>query len=368
MIRLLLCMLMLFSTAAHAEPGTVYLRGGRIFEADVVTPSQQSLVAVVDGERLEYGWHQIADVRGQAAGLVREYLTDAETAWRGLSRLERGDVVAAEPLLERAFAKYGTQVGPTSEAVATGLLTCRVARGAQALAVEPFLCVLLNSSGVSQSEALDENLKLYQSLPPIWSTDSGLTNMASRIATDNFAAWNGDRRTRQLAELYVTAAVFQINGKAPLPDFEPADDGVRFVYEIVASRIGDAPIREQFRGALKLRSERNIPKWQRAWIHAAVGNSLLRESDNRSSRLGIVELLHVPALYHQNQPFLAGVCLSRSALTLDRMSREDEAILLATEFQRVYRTHDAAQSPEMKQLIRKANERIAAQNTNEEDA
>jgi len=367
-IQVVACFLVVWCCVAHAEPGTVLLRGGRIIDADIVTPSSQSLAVVVAGQKTQYGWDRIADVRGPASAEVRAHLELAETAWRGLARLERGDIVAAEPLLERAFAELGTQVGLTSKAVATGLLTCRVARGAQALAVEPFLCVMLNSTNETSPEVLDDQLRLCVSLPPIWSTESGLSSMSSQVSADGFAAWDSDRRTRQLAELYVAAAEFQISGQAQIPSFEPADDGVRFISEIVQSRIGDAQIRDAARQQLEVRSSRTIPNWQRAWIHAAAGLSLLLETDSRSKRLGIVQLLHVPALYHKAQPYLAGVCLSQAAMALDQMGREHEAILLAAEFQRVYRTHDAGQSAEMKQLIRKANERVAAEAPSQEDA
>jgi hypothetical protein len=361
-------LLVFLCSYAQAEPGILYLRGGQIIEADLLTPNEQQLVAVVDGERYEYGWHLVAEVRGQASAGVREHLILAERAWRGLSRIERGDFVAAEPLLEKAHEELGSQIGPTSKAVASGLLTCRLARGAQALAVEPFLCVLLNSNSDSSTDILDKNLRLCQSLPPIWPTDSGLSEMSRLIATDNFSAWDTSRRTRQLAELYATAAVYQISGQAPLPAFEPADDGVRFISEIVMSRIGDEQSRQSSRELLVLRSNNPIPDWQRAWIHSAVGLSLIRESDSRSTRLGVVQLLHVPALYHDIQPYLAGVCLSQAAMALDRMSREREAFLLTEEFQRVYRTHDAGQSPEMKQLIRSVNERNASENHSKDDA
>ena len=368
MIRTVACIIVVCCSLAHAEPGTVLLRGGRIIDAEVVTPSEQSLVVVVAGQKTQYGWDRIADVRGPAAAEVREHLGLAETAWRGLARLERGDIVAAEPLLEQAYFEYGAQIGLTSKAVATGLLTCRVARGAQALAVEPFLCVLLNSASETSPEVLDAQLRLCVSLPPIWSTESGLSSMSSQVSADDFAAWDSNRRALQLARLYVAAAEFQISGQAQFPSIEPIDDGVRFISEMVNSRIGDEHVRDAARQQLKGRSSNVIPGWQRAWIHAATGLSLLRETDSRSKRLGIVQLLHVSALYHKSQPYLAGVCLSRAAMGLDQMGREHEALLLAAEFQRVYRTHDAGQSAEMKRLIRKVNERVAAEAPRQEDA
>ena len=368
MSRLLACVIPLAVAQSHADPGEVHLRGGRVIDAEVVTTSPQSVVAVVDGQPFEFGWHRVIEIKGAAAPDAHEYLALAENAWRGLARLERGDHVAAEPLLEQVYMQLDTDAGATSAAVSLGLLECRVMRGAQALSVMPFLSAQLNRDYNPDADIMDTETGLCPSLPPIWQSDSGLAAMSQSVSRDAFSDWDSDPRSRQLAELYVSAAVHQISGKAPVPSFVPADDGVRFVKEIVTAKIGDEQQRTDARELLTIRNQQNIADWQRAWIHAAVGYSLLAESDSRSKRLGILQLLHVPALYSRSQPYLAGVCLSESALAFERIGRGAEAVRLASEFQRIYRTHNAGELPEMRLLIRKANQLRAADNPNEDDA
>lgn len=49
--------------------------------------------------------------------------------------------------------------------------------------------------------------------------------------------------------------------------------------------------------------------WQRAWLHAAIGRSLLAEDDAALQRQGVVELLHVPALEAHSLPALSATAL-----------------------------------------------------------
>jgi hypothetical protein len=49
--------------------------------------------------------------------------------------------------------------------------------------------------------------------------------------------------------------------------------------------------------------------WQRAWLHAAIGRSLLSEEPLTQRRQGLVELLHVPAIDGGTQPGLAATAL-----------------------------------------------------------
>ncbi|RNC81555.1 MAG: hypothetical protein ED559_07130 [Phycisphaera sp.] len=343
--------LLLFAFPSHAEPGTVVLRNGRTIEAESVDVSEQSLRLIDDNRESVYGWHDISEVRGTAQGEAAEYMPIAETAWRGLSRLERGDRVAAEPALEVAFFEVGQGVGLTAAAVSKGLLECRVARGALALAVEPFLYVILNDTAGELPDGFDPKLRLCDSLPPIWGTQAGLSAMVTEISANEFSAWQSSERASQLAQLYATAAIHEISGRAPVPSFQPADEGVRLILEIVVSRVGSDSEREESRSQLAARLNLDIPDWQRAWIHASLGLSLLIEQDDRSSRLGVVQLLHVPSKYGDTQPYLAGVCLSRAALQLESMGRRDAALKLARTFQREFGRHDAGDMPGMEQLM-----------------
>ena len=356
------------AAAAQAEPGTVTLRTGQVVQASEIKVSTEAVVVVTAGGERTLGWHEVRAVGGRASASAVEYLADADDAWRGLTRLERGDRVAAEPLLERVFEPLAGHKGPTATAVSEGLLSCRVARGAQALAIEPYLTLVLNNPVEVTSDILDERTALYPALPPIWGSEAGLASAVTSVAWDEFAKWESRGRARQLAELYTAAALYEISGESVMPTLTPIDEGVQLVHDMVASRIGSERERAGARASLKARLEHDLPDWQRAWVHAAIGLSLLAEDDTHESRLGIVQLLYVPAQYAQTQPYLAGVCLAKASIRLAEMGRSEAAVTLAGELAREYKRHISIEHPIVRELIRQYQNQSTPAAPSEEDA
>jgi len=368
MMRLVLSILLLTSFCASAEPGTVTLRTGQVVQASDITMSPEAVVLKTSSGETALGWHEVRSIGGQASPTAAEYLADADKAWRGLSRLERGDRVAAEPLLESVFAKLAGHTGPTAAAVSEGLLSCRVARGAQALAIEPYLTLVLNNPVLVSSDLLDEQTALFPSLPPIWGNEAGLASAVTSVAWDDFAKWETRGRARQLAELYTAAALYEISGQSALPSITPVDEGVKLVHEMVVARLGNERERAESRRVLAARLDGDLPDWQSAWIHASVGLSLLAEGDDHESRLGIVQLLYVPAQYAQSQPYLAGVCLAKASVRLAEMGRSDAAVLLAGELARDYSRHASLEHPIVRELIKQYQDQSTPAAPSEEDA
>lgn len=354
--------------AFPGEPGTVVLRSGSVIEASEVRPANDSLRLTTAGSERVLGWQEVLEVKGRAAGEVAEFLPLADDAWRGLSRLARGDRVAAEPLLERAFALLSGRTGPTAQAVSEGLLICRAARGAQTLAIEPYLTLVLSNQVSVTSDILDAQTALFPALPPIWATESGLAAAVGSIAWDDFAKWGTSGRARQLAELYSTAALFEITGQAPVTRLIPVDDGVKLVQEMVVARVGSEQERGNARQALASRLSSDQPDWRIAWIHASVGLSLLIEGDDHSSRLGIVQLLYVPAMYKNEQPYLAGVCLAQAAIRLAEMGRGEAAVSLAGELSHDFADHPAMEHPVVRELIKQYQDQSNAASHPKESA
>ena len=368
MTRFVLGILVLTAGIANAEPGTVTLRSGQVVQAtDIKVSAEAVVVKTASGERT-LGWHEVRAVGGQASSSAVEYLADADKAWRGLSRLARGDRVAAEPLLEKVFQRLSGHKGPTASAVSEGLLTCRVARGAQALAIEPYLTLVLNNPVQVTSDLLDERTALYPALPPIWGNEAGLASAVTSIAWDDFAKWDARGRARQLAELYTAAALYEISGQSALPEMTPVDEGVKLVHEMVISRLGNEHERGIARKALAARLEQDLPDWQQAWVHASIGLSLLTENDDHESRLGIVQLLYVPAQYAQSQPYLAGVCLAKASIRLAEMGRSEAAVTLAGELAREYNHHASTEHPIVRELIKQYQDQSTPAAPSEEDA
>ena len=274
-------------------------------------------------------WDQVASISGPFADSAQAYAKTADAAWRARTRLERGDLSGAEPLFEQLFATYGGRRGPLAQLVCGGLLLCRNARGATSLAVPALLGYLEACEGdpsprlivrgddaadPSDLTPIDASWRLSPGVPPIW-----LSTLA--VQTSSRAAWKTyPGRTGQLSELYRLSQAGELGDVAadlpPRPD--ATDESLCLVWEIVVSRAGDAAARasarEQLRGRLGAGSQ--LPPWLAAWCRAAVGRSLLRESDSESRMLGVAELLAVPAAMEYAVPYLTGVCLAEAAAAL----------------------------------------------------
>jgi len=106
--------------------------------------------------------------------------------------------------------------------------------------------------------------------------------------------------------------------------------------------VGDATVRRRARDALRVRARAQSGTWIEAWSRAAIGRSLLRESEDEQVRLGVVWLLSVPALFERDMPHLAGMCLGEAGATLDsRLMRHDDALRVVRELARKFPGHDA---------------------------
>jgi len=271
-------------------------------------------------------WDCIASVQGSFAAEAESFLAVAEKAWRARVRVERGDLAGAEPLFEELFALYRGRAGSMTQLVASGLFMCRVGRGAQTLAVEPFLAFTAACEGrtstdihqalrkddaadLSDRTATDDATGLSPALPPIF-VGVPAVQTQGRLG---MVAFGG--RAGLLGELYQAAMRTEFEDVSLNLISEPVgeDDGVRMVWEAVASRAGDAATRAQAREKLRKRIEAQSTPWVQVWCRTALGRSLLREKDDDSQMLAVAELLAVPAAFERVNPYLTGICLAESS-------------------------------------------------------
>ena len=280
-----------------------------------------------DGEGRRVPWDMVAEVHGRFASDAAVHVQAADASWRARTRLERGDLAGAEPLFESLEERYAGRRGAMAQLVAGGLLLCRVARGANTLAIEPFLSYLEACEGdpmprliVRGGDAsdpvdltpIDEVTRLNPSLPPIWlATPAVQTAMRTqpRERTGRAAVVGAIYRASMQAE----------TGESSLPP-EPAtaDDAVRLLWEIVAARAGDPPTRATARERLRARlaAEPAPAPWLGAWCRCAVGRSLLREQDDESRLVAVAELLAIPATHEHAAPYVTGVAMAEASLAL----------------------------------------------------
>jgi hypothetical protein len=276
----------------------------------------------------------------------------AEVSWRARIRLERGDFVSAEPLLDEAaseLTRLGVGLdagGPTAERVYRGLVRCRAARGMHAGALEAFLSwrvvaerVFIDggaglAADLSADGSVDPVTLLATQLPPMWidgpatqafaRTVGGADGLGGDAGAD--AGGNASSPARALARLYVAAA--RDDSGLTLPDgWDPrgadaggtavlGDEGVRLVRDIVAARVGDEATRSAAREALASRLTGSMPAWRRAWVLAGVGRSLTRETDRERRLRGVATLLEIPATVERACPYVTGLAMAEAAATL----------------------------------------------------
>jgi len=281
-----------------------------------------------DGRTVLVGWDRVLRVPGDLRDQAKPYADLATRAWRARARVERGDLVLAEPLLADLYERATPAHGPTRMVVCHGLLRAMLARGARAAAVEPWLAWVeaalprqadLRFHGRDWADraglpaVIDPQTELCPLLPPAWlatpATSAVLTTSLPEDARDT---------VRTLAELYKAAARFELQGgPQALPD-RPQDPAAQLVYDVVASRVLEADERSPARERLQRRLEGNNPPWTRAWLRLGVGRSLVIEDDRELRLRGVAYLLRVHVLDRSALPAVADMALAEAAVTLDR--------------------------------------------------
>jgi hypothetical protein len=200
--------------------------------------------------------------------------------------------------------------------------------------------VLDNAKGVSPRVA------------PIFSTAQNAGALRVLAESDQWAAYVGvPGVTGELAAVYRAAARFEALGEAKLPEPpKSGDDTVAFAHEILRARAGSGDERAAARSKLRRRidgfaamaaadpladgASLDAPpanRWMEAWARAAIGASLLREPGIAERRLGVIELLHVPARFADSTPELAALALAEAARTLDELGDATGAARLRSE-------------------------------------
>lgn len=310
---------------------------------------------------------RVAGARAMEAGLHSEL---ADGLWRGRARLERGDRRAAELLFDALYLKHAGLGGPSGAVLAEGTLRTRLARGARATAVAPWLewLNIRYSAGQKQLESwlggkinlpevMDAERGLCPRLPPVFSMLDDAVGV--RLLAED-APWarlhDADPAVRELAELYRTAARFEtelqprgLNAPEPtapaikLPEARSTEDHIVLVGEIVRSRVGTPEERKEARARLSRRvkafaigtddltGDSDAPsagqtRYLEAWCRAAIGRSLLRDATPEAIRAGVIEMLHVPARLADAAPELARLVLLDAA---DAMARAGDTAAAA---------------------------------------
>ncbi|MDX2117607.1 MAG: hypothetical protein SFY96_05415 [Planctomycetota bacterium] len=358
----------------QAAESVAVLRGGRGEQLGVVAVSVDGvsvgeLVAGVSSARM-LSWHQVRSVRGTLADAARQYEKTSDAAWRGIARLDRGDDVGAESVLEPLAKTYQMRGGPTACAVFAGLLRCRLARGAQTLAVESWTDWMIagevapdagKGPGVSSFDraesvlagTMDATTGLVTTLPPVW---LGVPAVKALAGAEAMPPEAGPGRAQQLKDLYVQAARFESGLSTRLPALDTTwSDAQRLVWQVVAARIGDDATRREARAGLAARLKGAIPAWQDAWCRVGLGRSLILEQDDEQKREGLLHLLMLAAREDGSDVYLTGVAIAEAAATMAARGDSAGATVVLADLSRRYPDHPAMEWSVIKPLIRGAS-------------
>ena len=318
-------------------------------------------VAIVErsGASRTIPWDRIRIVdSAEWAREIERRMPMATDLWRARSRIERGDTLLAEPLLEAHARLMRDARGETALLVAEGLLRCRLARGEHALAIEPALrAAALRRTGAPSGlfadlpPVLDERTGLCRQLPPVVLEGPAVATMRAAMESIESAAAGSDPVLAAMASLYRRSVVIRSDGSI-VPPSEPrgADDvdgsgpgaaaqgsaasqpGVALLRLLLATVDGDPAAREAARRRLGDASQQ-LPGFSLPWAGFFNGLSLLADEAGQARRRGIVAVLSVPALEGRRRSWLAGVALAVAARALRDSGDEASATTLLRELE-----------------------------------
>ena len=351
MDRFLLALILVEALVASSLRADVVERRGTegVIEGRIAIDDAGVHVASPKGADHFVPWDRVrrVDATHPPPGLDR-WMPVAVELWRARSRVERNDTALAEPLFERLFERYRGKTHTTALVVAEGLLRCRLAHRAHARAVIPALEVArLRRAGVSTDSysmlppVLDEPTALCPALAPAWAPTRALERLRHDLAAYDP---QDDGVVDALARLYRRAVAIQLGlAQDERTDADvswPRHPGVDRLHLLVECTADDAARRQAARQRLA-RAFADSPSWSEAWARFHIGLSLMRETGIGRQQRGLLSLLHVPARFGREQPYLAGLALAYVAEALEASGDRESAATLRAELAERFPDHPA---------------------------
>jgi len=324
---------------AAAALAPVELRGGGVVDAPVERVSIAGIQVGGPAPRT-IGWDRVRAVTGPGSIDAEAYAPVADAAWRARTRLARGDVRGALPLLDGLEDRCAGMDGPTPLAVFSAALDARLRVGDQPGALRAFfeLHRLIPDADDWRSHGLDDATGLPPGLPPVMTHDHAAAAAPALEITASDSA--------EIAGLKAYFAAALAGDPARLPTGEPRSNAELLLGRLCRAAAGDAGAQQRLErwAADAAEREGTARTWRDAWAAAARARAAesAGSSESAGRRLAAIAYLRLPAAHARQSPYLAGLGLARAATLLDSIGESAGAAALRAELERVSPDHPAA--------------------------
>lgn len=347
--------------------------GGDVVQGEITRLDEDGIFLRIPGEteddmvEVMFSWDRVADVRitGPVQPRLPELMETAETLWRARSRLDRGDMANAEPILELQFPGMVGRTSETALVISDGLLRCRLDRGANAEALLPGLeMARLRRAGVTTSSdarrvppvlsskeiegvvpVWDPEFSLIPYLPPVWLDGPGVAN--ARVELEGWSS-DDDPLMSTIAGLYQAGLEQDLGNKISPMDLDSDtisdEKGTLLLGQMINAVHADPDVRKDARRRLQNRPS-NDPPWVEGWVRYQLGRSYLMEEGTGQRRKGQLNLAHVVARSSQAQPYLAGVAMAIMAAEFESTGDLEAAERLRGDLARSTPRHPVLRTP-----------------------
>lgn len=321
----------------------------RIILRDLTIISDRTVESMsLDGVKLDkgtmIGWDEIESGRldGGRQELFDKYVANVgQHLFRIRQRLERGDYRSLTPSAEAVAKYYRGRNTPTGYMVMQALMWGRMAEGQRAAAVAPYLHCF-EYLRTAQAEAVpppgDRRLKydpatgMCDELPPVWFD----TEAAKAALPEVAAAISGIKQPRPGATRIYYASLALAAGDAAAADKALAglaNENPRLAQLELLLKVQ----REVADGAPAAATEQLMAQSDvldpanRQLAQYWLGMAKVSREDASAQREGVLDLLHLPALYGEQSPALAAAGLYQAMQSLEALDDLRGSIALRSE-------------------------------------
>ena len=182
MIKSILLYVLIFSSMLFGDSITLRGENGKTYQGVISSGSYDGIRFTIDssGEGATlFPWSEVATFHStRPRPALSKFHEDGKKLWRARIRLQRGDLLLAEPIFEQICHENVLSDSHDARVAHEGYLRCLIARGKIIEAVPSWLTVArLEELGTptpyqNLSPVVDEETLLCPHLPPIWLNDS----------------------------------------------------------------------------------------------------------------------------------------------------------------------------------------------------